>query len=110
METLVLTKPIMINGVEVNEIKYDFDNFTAKDKMRAGKRYKKDGGIISVQELDSDYHLYIFAEAAAKADRNVDLDDILRLNAKDSSRAESLVRDFFFITSEDTSEMNTSEE
>lgn len=110
MSKLVLVKPIMVDGTERTEIEYDFDTFTARDKMKAGKRYKKDGGVISVQELDSDYHLYIFAEAAAKTDKSIDINDIFRLNAKDSSRAESLVRDFFFMDSEDMSQMNTSEE
>jgi hypothetical protein len=110
MNTLKLGKPIMINGTEYKEIPYDFDNLTAKDKMNAGKNYKKDGGIISVQELDSDYHLYIFAEAAAKADNSIDITDILRMNAKDSAKAESLVRDFFFLDSEETSQTNSSEE
>lgn len=103
MDKLKLRKPIKINGKEVTEISYDFDNFTAKDKMNAGKKYKKDGGIISVEELDPDYHLYVFAEAAAKVDKSIDITDILRLNAKDSTRAESLVRDFFFLDSEETS-------
>lgn len=110
MEKLVLLRPIKINDEEIKEIPYDFDNFTAKDKINAGKKYKKDGGMISVQELDSDYHLYIFAEAAAKADPSIDMTDILRLNAKDAAKAESLVRDFFFINSEETSPANTSEQ
>jgi hypothetical protein len=66
--------------------------------------------MISVQELDSDYHLYIFAEAVAKSDSSIDITDILRLNCKDSTRAESLVRDFFFINSEEKSQIETSEE
>ena len=110
MEKLILTKPILINGAEVKEISYDFDEFTAKDKINAGKRYKKDGGMISVQELDSDYHLYIFAEAAAKVDNSIDISDIFRMNAKDGAKAESLVRDFFFINVEDMSQLSTSEE
>lgn len=104
MDKLVLKKPIKINGEEVTEIEYDFDNFTAKDKINASKRYKKDGNVISVEELDSDYHLYIFAEAAAKVNKNIDLSDILRINAKDAARAEGIVRDFFYLDSEETSE------
>jgi hypothetical protein len=102
METFALRKPIMVNGAEVKEIKYDFDNLTAQDKMNAGKAYKKAGNVISVQELDSDYHLFIFAEAVAKVNQDIDQKEIvLLLSAKDSARAEKLVRDFFFLDSED---------
>lgn len=102
MDSLKLKKPIMINGSEVNEIKYDFDNMTAQDKINAGKAYKKTGNVISVEELDSDYHLYIFAEAVAKADSEIDQREVIALlSARDAARAEKLVRDFFFIDSED---------
>lgn len=100
MNNLKLSKPIMINGKEVKEIQYDFDEMTAQDKLNAGKKYKAAGNVISVQELDSDYHLYLFAEAAAKTNPEIDSTDILRMSAKDSSKAEKLVRDFFFLDSE----------
>ncbi len=102
MDILKLRKPIMVNGSEVKEIKYDFDDLTAQDKMNAGKAYKKSGNVISVQELDSDYHLFIFAEAVAKANPDIDQKEVvLLLGAKDAARAEKLVRDFFFLDSED---------
>lgn len=111
MDILKLKKPIMIDGSEVTEIKYDFENMTAQDKMKAGKAYKKTGNVISVEELDSDYHLYIFAEAVAKVNPDIDQKEILALlSAKDAAKAEKLVRDFFFVDSEDTSETDTSEQ
>ena len=110
MNTFTLTKPILINGEEKKELKYDFDEFTAQDKLNAGKDYKKAGNVISVQELDADYHLFIFAKAIEKANPGVDLSDVLRISAKDSARAEKLVRDFFFLSSEESSQTDTSEE
>lgn len=110
MNNLKLSKPIMVNGNEVKVIAYDFDAMTAQDKLNAGKTYKKAGNVISVQELDSDYHIYIFAEAAKKANEGLDINDVLRMSAKDSAKAEGLVRDFFFLSSEDSSQNNTSEE
>ncbi len=102
METFTLKKPIMVNGSDIRELKYDFDNMTAQDKMNAGKAYKKEGNVISVQELDSDYHLFIFAEAVAKADPEIDQREITALmGARDAARAERLVRSFFFLDSED---------
>lgn len=90
----------MINGKEVSEIPYDFENMTAQDKINAGKKYVRDGNVVSVQELDPSYHMYIFAEAAIKANSEIDITDVLRISAKDSSKAESLVRDFFYLNSE----------
>jgi hypothetical protein len=109
MEILKLSKPIMVNGNELKELAYDFENMTAQDKLNAGKNYKKAGNVISVQELDSDYHMYIFAEAAAKSNEGLDINDVLRMSAKDSAKAEGLVRDFFFLSSEDSLQNNTSE-
>jgi hypothetical protein len=102
----VLTKAIDIDGEKVKEIKYDFDAMTAWDKQQASKEFKKAGNIMSVEEFDSDYHLFMFASAVKKANDNINTEDILRMSAKDSCRAESLVRDFFFLGSEDLSATN----
>lgn len=110
MDTLKLSKPITINNKEYKEIPYDFDSLTAQDKINATKKFRKAGNVPNVQELDSEYHLYLFAEAAAKVDPNIDISDLLRLSAKDAIKAESAVRSFFFIDSEDMLQMNTSEE
>jgi len=113
VKKLVLIKPIKINGEEYKELPYDLENFTARDKMEAGKKYRNDGGMISVQELDSDYHLYLFAQSVAKVEKSIDITDILRLNAKDATKAGNIVRSFFFIDSEENQEntqMKSSEE
>lgn len=104
IEKLVLSKPIKINGEEYKELPYDLENFTARDKMEAGKKYRNDGGMISVQELDSDYHVYLFAQAVAKVDKKVDITDILRISGKDATKAGNIVRSFFFIDSEESQE------
>ncbi len=107
MDKLKLRKPIEINGKEYKELPYDLDGLTAKDKMNAGKKYKASGGIVSVQELDPDYHLHLFAAAVEKADPSIDTEDVLRMSARDSAQAEKLVRDFFFLGSEDSLQTDT---
>ncbi len=96
-EVLKLSKPININGEEVKELKYNFEDMTARDKAEATKAYKKDGNVVSVQELDPEYHLYLFAAAVKKENTSIETEDVLRISAKDSVRAEGLVRDFFFL-------------
>lgn len=96
---LKLTKPMMIDGQEVKELPYDFENMTARDKLNVGKRIKTDGMPVSVEEIDTDYHLYLFAGAVAKADPKIDIADVLRISAKDAQKGAALARNFFYIDS-----------
>ncbi|WP_040948475.1 phage tail assembly protein [Gorillibacterium massiliense] len=99
MASLVLNKPILINGEEVRELNCNLEDMTARDKAEATKAFKKAGNMIMVQELDADYHLYLFAAAVHKENSSIEVDDVLRMSAKDSVKAEALVRDFFFLSS-----------
>ncbi|MEO3948038.1 hypothetical protein [Gorillibacterium sp. CAU 1737] len=108
MAELKLTKPIDINGSQAKSLKYNLEDMTARDKAEATKAFKKSGNMIMVQELDSDYHLYLFAQACRLVDPSIEVEDVLRMSAKDSVKAEALVRDFFFINSEESLPMSTS--
>lgn len=101
MPGLKLSKPININGEEVTSLEYNFEDMTARDKGNATREYKKAGNMVSVQELDPDYHMYLFAAAVKKANPSIEIDDVLRISAKDASKAEVLVRDFFFLDLEE---------
>ena len=103
MSVFKLTRPINVNGSPVNELTYDLEGFSAQDKINTGKECKKAGIMTTVQELDSDYHMYLFATAVVKSNPDMTIMDILRMSAKDATRAESVIRDFFFLNSEDTS-------
>jgi len=104
MNTLKLSKPIKIDGNDVNELVYNFDDMTARDKLNASKNMKNDANMVTVEETDPDYHFYLFAEAAKKANPAIDISDVLRISAKDAQRAASLARSFFYLDSEDLSE------
>jgi len=110
MPKLILTKPVDINGEKVSELPYNFEDMTARDKAEATRAFKKSGNVVQVQELDPDYHLFLFAAAVRKANPSIEIEDVLRISAKDAAKAESLVRDFFFVNSEDSSPTNTSTE
>lgn len=100
-QVLILRKPIMINGEEVKELTYDFDSMTARDKLNVGKRIKADGIPVSVEEIDTDYHMYLFAGAVVKANPDIDVSDVLRLSAKDIQKGAALARSFFYMDSEE---------
>lgn len=108
-KTLKLSKPIKIFGAnqdrELTELPYDFENMTAKDKMNAGKKMKQDGIPSNMEEMDTDYHFYLFAEAVRVADRTIDTADVFGISAKDSQKASSLARSFFFFGSVEPSQM-----
>lgn len=98
-ETLKLSKPIMIDDKEVNELPYSFDDMTARDKLNVGKRIKVDGLPVTVEEIDTDYHFYLFAGAVAKAKPEIDISDVLRISAKDAQKGAVLARNFFYLSS-----------
>lgn len=100
----------MINGSEVKELPYDFDVLTAKDKLEVGKKFKTAGFTGSIQELDPDYHLYVFVQAVIKADNSISEQDVLRISMQDAVAVSSKVRNYFFIDSEEFLQTITSDE
>ncbi len=101
-EKLKLSKPVDINGEKLTELPYDFEEMTARDKIEAGKKMKAAQIPISnVEELDTDYHLFLFAQAVCKADPSIDINDVLRISAKDAREAGKLARGFFYFDSEE---------
>ena len=110
MEKFKLKTQIMIDGNMASELPYDFDGLTARDKLNAGKKLKAAGFNGTYQEVDPDYHFFIFVEAVIKADSNITEQDMFRMGMKDAVEASNLVRNFFFITLEDSSQTTTSEE
>lgn len=89
MPVFKLKKAIHINGESVNELPYNLEDMTAKDKADATKAFKKAGNMVMVQELDSDYHLYLFAAAVRKVNTSIEPEDVLRMSAKDAVKAEA---------------------
>ncbi len=110
MEKFKLSKPIMINGEQVSELPFDFDSMTATDLTKAGAAAKAANIPILIAPLDTDYHVYLFAQAVNCADRNIDIADVLRMSARDALRATGLARNFFFVDSEDLSTEESSDE
>lgn len=105
---LKLSKPIDVNGVKISELPFNFEDMTARDKSEVTRAFKRAGNVVQVQELDPDYHMYLFAAAVKKADPSIEIDDVLRMSAKDAGKAEALARDFFFLASEESSQTSTS--
>jgi len=103
MDSLILKKPLLVNGVEIKELQCNLDELTAFDMERAGKLEKKDGNFINVVELDAGYHFKIFCVAVTKYQQDITISDLERLGAKDYTEAVRGVRNFFFGSSEELS-------
>lgn len=108
-ETFKLSKSIKTFGAnedrELTELHYDFENMTARDKLNVGKKMKMAGMPMVMEELDMDYHLYLFAEAVCVADRTISTEDVLTMSAKDAQKAAQIARNFFFYSLEDLSKI-----
>ena len=88
--TLVLKKPVEINGELVKEIPYNLDDLTGQDIADTIKMLGRNGIVVVMSETDSNYHAGIFATASG-----LDYNDVKKLSAKDYNKACNLVRDFF---------------
>jgi len=94
-----LSKTIEIDGKKVEFLEYDFDSITGESIENACKALIKTGNVILAQETDPVFHAHIFADAAGIA-----YEDMKRLNGKDYAKATTLVRDFFYMSSEESQE------
>ena len=104
MEVLKLKKPVMIDGESKTEITYDLDGLTGADIELASNQLKKKGVTVGAIELDINYHMALFAQAAG-----IDYEDVKRLGAKDCQSAIVAVRGFFMENSEELSDETSSE-
>ena len=90
MAILELKTAVEINGEEVNKIEYVLESLTGKDTAQAIKDLAKHKIVVTMTELDQNYHAAVFAIAAG-----VSFEDIQQLSVKDYVKACNAVRDFF---------------
>lgn len=102
MEKLNLKKAVKINGELKESIDYDLDALTGADVQMAIKELGKKGLIVSITELDLNYHAALFSIAAG-----ISFDDMTLLGAKDYSAATTKVRDFFLDDSAEESALDS---
>ena len=111
LDKMKLKKPIMIDGVEIKEIKYDFEGLTQKDMADAEKRMVASTGQapISLEEANYAWHAYLFSAAAAKANPKSDISDFMRMEGSDAIKARKLGRNFL-LNAEDGDPENLEEQ
>jgi len=93
--TLKLKAPLLVNGVELCELNYDFDKLTAADMIEADKqRYDDTGRPALAPIIDRATQLNLFALAVEKTGSAFTHEDMPRLSYRDAVRAANLARDF----------------
>lgn len=98
-KVLTLKIPLMVDGEELKELPYDFEAMTAGSLLRiAGDMAATGHSRTTVQEYDSDYHFFLFAQAVELATKGkVSTPDVLRLSAIDAIKGGAIARSFFFL-------------
>ncbi len=84
-----LSKPFAVNGIEIEEIDLNFDKLTGADLIAASRESVLLGDNSLVHELSKQY----LAVVAAKAS-GLNVDDIMKLPAKDFTAITLAVQDF----------------
>ena len=110
---ITLSKPVLINGVEVKEMTYDTDEISGalyaqaeNAKMKASG--SKGGNLAGAVELDYSLHLYIGFAAVIAVNPAYTFEDMERIKGK-SLREFARIGRGFFIASGD-SEADSSDE
>lgn len=100
METIKLSRPLMVNGEERAELPYDLDAVTVDGFIAAenAARKRRPAGQVSFMEGDYAFQLYLGFEAVCAADRSVDVADLERVCGPDLARIMAVGR-FFIVES-----------
>lgn len=85
METIRLSKPLLVNGEERSELPYDLDNVTVDQFIKAENvaKSKADDFALGVAENDYSFHLELGFAAIMAADPSIDAADLDRITGRD---------------------------
>jgi hypothetical protein len=112
--TIRLSKPLMFEGKEYHELKYDTDLITAdlfaeaEGMKNKATRQAAKGTFAGAMELDYSFHLYLGAAAIVAANPTWEFDDVLRVKGHDIRKIIGIGRSF--MSESDESPEDSSEE
>lgn len=112
METIRLSKPLLVNGKERTELKCDMDAITTEQFVKAlaystAKR-GNEGMAASVSEIDYGFHLYLAFAGCIAADQTVDISDLERITGIDIVKLMGIGR-FFTLGVDGPSQVSSDE-
>ena len=114
VKTIELRKPILINGVEIKQLTYDFDEISCEAYTKAfgasmsvalvsAQNGKPNANIM---EQDGNLHLYLGMEAIIAINPDIDVADLERIKGFDLVQITRIGRNFISGNAEETSNQN----
>lgn len=96
METIRLSKPLLVNGKELNELPYDMAAITPDQFIRAENLAKGKAGdfVMGAAENDYSFHLELGFAAIMAADPSIDISDLDRVCGPDLMEVMRVGRNF----------------
>lgn len=93
---LKLRQPLRIDGKDVYELDYDTDAITLDLLVEAEalKAKKVGGDVMSVAEVDNNYHLYVGMAAVVVATQKCTFEDLSRVQGYDLMQLRTIGRNF----------------
>ena len=88
---LKFKKPFTYDGVDYDELEFDFDGLTGGDSLEVEKELARMGTQVAVPAFSGDYIIRIAARACTSP---IGSDAFLRMSLKDYNRVRSRVRNF----------------
>lgn len=89
MGKIILSQPIKIDGKDVSELSYNFDDLKADSIQNAIKDFAKEEYMPTSVEYDIYMHAHLFSQAA-----DIDYQDVKRMGIKDFVKVTNLVKSF----------------
>lgn len=90
VETITLSRPLMINGESVATLSFHFGELTGQDMEVAEAQVLSAGGTIqSVHEMNKTYLLALASRAC-----RINLEELRKMNIKDATATTMLVQGF----------------
>ena len=110
MENVIkLSKPLMVNGSPISELKYDIDEVTAENLCEADARSSTglaSRGIqnMNLAEFNTSLHFYLGCFAIIACDSRIDIEDLKRIKGRDSNKIRKIGQGFFTDTATEEEE------
>ena len=98
-EKITLRKPLLVNGFEMKEIEYDFEEITSQlfaqaDSKKMQAAASKSGNMAGAAELDYSFHLYLGFAAVIAVNQSITMEDLERIKGPDLKEVMKIGRNF----------------
>lgn len=117
-KTIELRKPLLINGTNVTELTYDFEeiscdafsmafSYASAKSFSANQQGKQNAALM---EQDTNFHMYLGMQAIIAVNPEIDMADLERIKGYDLVKIAGLGRNFIYGKSEEPSAPSSLEE